>query len=86
MLRKWIVESIGMETTDAKIDRPIMMAARPKRLSLVVEAGMDWSRYTAEGSDSKKRLSLWCRYGSAYVSKRWAFRPMVQLANQGRGI
>ena len=51
--KKVIVESIGMETTDAKIDRPIMMAARPKRLSLVVEAGMDWSRYTAEGSDSK---------------------------------
>ena len=29
--KKVIVESIGMETTDAKIDRPIMMAARPKR-------------------------------------------------------
>lgn len=80
--KKVIVESIGMETTDAKIDRPIMMAARPKRLSLVVEAGMDWSRYTAEGSDSKNGYHFGVGM-EVRMSKRWAFRPMVQLANRG---
>ena len=80
--KKVIVESIGMETTDAKIDRPIMMAARPKLLSLVVEAGMDWSRYTAEGSDSKNGYHFGVGM-EVRMSKRWAFRPMVQLANRG---
>ena len=74
--KKVIVESIGMETTDAKIDRPIMMAARPKRLSLVVEAGMDWSRYTAEGSDSKNGYHFGVGM-EVRMSKRWAFRPWV---------
>jgi len=80
--KKVIVESIGMETAEAKIDRPIMMAARPKRLSLVVEAGLDWSRYTAEGSDSKTGYHAGIGM-EVRMSKRWAFRPMLQLANRG---
>ena len=55
---------------------------RPKRLSLVVEAGMDWSRYTAEGSDSKNGYHFGVGM-EVRMSKRWAFRPMVLLANRG---
>jgi len=80
--KKVIVESIGMENAEAKIDRPIMMAAHPKRLSLVVEAGMDWSRYTVEGSDTKSGYHFGVGM-EVRMSKRWAFRPMVQLANRG---
>lgn len=81
-VEKVVVESIGMETEEAKIDRPIMMAARPKRLSLVLEAGMDWSRYTVEGSDTKTGYHVGIGM-EVRMSKRWAFRPMVQLANRG---
>lgn len=80
--KKVIVESVGMETIEAKIDRPIMMAARPKRLSLVAEAGLDWSRYTAEGSDTKMGYHVGIGM-EVRMSKRWAFRPMVQLAERG---
>lgn len=81
-VKKVIVESIGMENAEAKIDRPVMMAARPKRLSLVVEAGMDWSRYTVEGADNKTGYHVGVGM-EVRMSKRWAFRPMLQLANRG---
>lgn len=77
-----VVESIGMETEEVKIDQPIMMAAWPKRLSLVLEAGLDWSRYTVEGSDAKNGYHVGIGM-EVRMSKRWAFRPMVQLANRG---
>lgn len=80
--KKVIVESIGMETVEAEIDRPVMMAARPKRLSLVAEAGLDWSRYTVDGSDTKMGYHVGIGM-EVRMSKRWAFRPMVQLADRG---
>ncbi len=80
--KKIVVESIGMETTKIKTDQPLMMALSPKRLSLVVEAGFDWSRYTAEGGDTKTGYHVGIGM-EVRMSKRWAFRPMIQLANRG---
>lgn len=81
-IKKVIAESIGLETVEAKKNHPVMMATPKKRLSFVVEAGLDWSRYTIEGADAKIGYHIGVGM-EVRMSKRWAFRPMVQLANRG---
>lgn len=79
---KVIVESIGMEATEAKIGTPIKLANRPKRLSLVVEAAVFGSQYTDNGSDVKTGYAVGVGF-EVRMSRHWAFRPVLQLANRG---
>lgn len=77
-----LVESIGMETEEWEINTPIQVTPKNKKLSLVVSAGAVMSRYTAHGGSF--RMGYEAGLGlEVRMSKRVAFRPMLQLTNRG---
>lgn len=79
---KVIVTSVGMNTEEIDINSPIMLASRPRKLSLVVEAGLDGSRYTVNSGNALMGYHVGVGL-EVRRSKRWAFRPMLQLASRG---
>lgn len=77
-----LVESVGMEPRAQKIDVPLSVETRRKKLTFVVQAGVTMSRYTAFGGDFKVGYEVGLGL-EVRTSKHWAFRPMVQLSNRG---
>ena len=77
-----VVESVGMETETRKIDEPMSVDTKRKKLTFVVQAGVSMSRYTVNGGDFKAGYEVGVGL-EVRMSKRWAFRPMVQLSQRG---
>lgn len=80
--RKLLVESIGMEPEEWEIGTPIQVTSKRKKLSFVASAGMTMSRYTANGGDFKTGYEVGVGI-EVRMSKRMAFRPMLQLTSRG---
>lgn len=77
-----LVESVGMEPRAQKIDVPLSIETRRKKLTFVVQAGVSMSRYTGYGGDFKVGYEVGLGL-EVRTSKHWAFRPMVQISNRG---
>ena len=77
-----VVESIGMETEEWEINTPIQVAPKRRKLSFVASAGAVMSRYTVNGGSFKMGYEFGLGI-EVRMSKRMAFRPMLQLTTRG---
>ena len=77
-----IIESIGMETRKVKLNEPIQMTPRRKKLSFVAKAGINMSKYTMTGSDYKMGYEFGLGI-EVRMSKHWAFQTGVDFCSRG---
>lgn len=77
-----IIESVGMETREVRLNEPILMTPGRKKLSFVVKAGVSMSRYTATGSDFKTGYEVGLGI-EVRMSKKWAFQTGLDLCTRG---
>ena len=77
-----VVESVGMEPEELDIREPMRMPARRKKVTFVAQAGLSMSRYTYYGGSFKLGYEVGLGI-EVRTSKKWAFRPMLQLSQRG---
>lgn len=77
-----VVESVGMEPEEWDIREPMRMPARRKKVTFVAQAGLSMSRYTYYGGSFKLGYEVGLGI-EVRTSKKWAFRPMLQLSQRG---
>lgn len=80
--REIVVESVGMEPEEWDIREPLWMPARRKKVTFVVQVGLSMSRYTYYGGNFKLGYEVGLGI-EVRTSKKWAFRPMLQLSQRG---
>lgn len=77
-----VVESVGMEAEEWDIWEPMRMPARRKKVTFVAQAGLSMSRYTYYGGSFKLGYEVGLGI-EVRTSRKWAFRPMLQLSQRG---
>lgn len=77
-----VVESVGMEPEEWEIWEPMRMPVRRKKVTFVAQAGLSMSRYTYYGGNFKLGYEIGLGI-EVRTSKKWAFRPMLQLSRRG---
>lgn len=83
-VEKLTVEAIGMSRKKIRIDQPVLISSRHagKRISFVLSAGIGANRFTVKGGSALLAYELGMGM-EVRISKKWAFRPMIQFSRRG---